>query len=328
MNFSRIVTLRSVAELAEGKVEAAHGDLLLGFALEEALREEPFLISALVRAAVLEIILQPLWEGLARHQWNEAQLVALDAALQRPDFVASFQLAMRGERLIFTTQALDAIKKQPALLWAMTEISKNPGEGPGWAAGAMRGTLAWLIPGGWIDFNKAALSHSYGDLIRATDPKTHQFFPRQFERVDQEFIREKAGHRFNPRNALASLVFPAVSTAGLRFASAQSSIDLARAAIALERYRLAHGAWPASLAALPAVPNDVIGGGTLHYRVELEGAFTLYSTGWNERDDGGGAAWKQGTVSKSVDWKEGDWVWPAYPRQTANTAPVTPPSPR
>ncbi len=98
LNLSRIAALRAVAELAEGDTEAAHGDVLLGLALEESLREEPLLISPLVRAASLETCLQPLWEGLARRQWNEAQLASLDAALQRADFIAAYQSAIRGER--------------------------------------------------------------------------------------------------------------------------------------------------------------------------------------------------------------------------------------
>ncbi|HEV7404247.1 MAG TPA: hypothetical protein VGO11_15000 [Chthoniobacteraceae bacterium] len=307
LNFTRIATLRAVAELAEGDVEAAHGDLLLCLALEEAPREEPLLISPLVRAASLETLLQPLWEGLVRRQWTDAQLASLDAALQRPDFVASFQASIRGERLIFCTQALDAIKKDPALLTAMTAM--DGGANRPWSVRA----IGWLVPGGWIDFNKAALSRGYLDLAHAADPQLHRFFPGQMDRIDQDFVREVAGHRYNPRRAIASLVFPAVSTAGQRFASTQASIDLARTAIALERYRLAHGAWPASLSVLPALPTDVIGGAPLHYRLEQDGTFTLYSIGWNERDDGGVTAWKAGT-SPAVNWKEGDWVWPAYPR--------------
>lgn len=306
LNFSRIASLRAVAELSEGNAEAAHRDLLLGLALEESLREEPLLISPLVRSASLEISLQPLWEGLARQQWSEPQLASLDAALQRPDFIATYQSAIRGERLIFCTQALDAIKKDPGMLSVMSSMENGGGRSRGIQA------LSWLIPGGWIDFNKAALSRAYVELMRAVDPPTHQFFPQQFDRIEEEFVREKAAHPYNPRRVLASLVFPSVSASGLRFASSQSSIDLARTAIALERYRLAHHAWPESLSALPALPNDVIGGAPLHYHVEQDGSFTLYSIGWNGRDDNGVAGWKGGTA-RQVNWKEGDWVWPAYP---------------
>ena len=48
-------------------------------------------------------------------------------------------------------------------------------------------------------------------------------------------------------------------------------MDLARVAIALERYRLAHGAYPESLDVLAPqfiaqLPHDIINGQPLHYR--------------------------------------------------------------
>ena len=67
---------------------------------------------------------------------------------------------------------------------------------------------------------------------------------------------------------------------------------MARVAIALERYRLAHGEYPESLDALAPqllkqLPHDIINGQPLHYRRTADGQFVLYSVGWNETDDGG-----------------------------------------
>ena len=69
--------------------------------------------------------------------------------------------------------------------------------------------------------------------------------------------------------------------------------------MALERCRLARGAFPESLDALAPqfiakVPHDVIGGQPLKYRREADGSFVLYSVGWNEKDDGGVAGFQQG----------------------------------
>jgi len=63
--------------------------------LTEAIHTEPFLISHLVRIAMLQIMLQPVWEGLAEHRWSEEQLVALDAKLMKLDFLADYKLSMR-----------------------------------------------------------------------------------------------------------------------------------------------------------------------------------------------------------------------------------------
>jgi hypothetical protein len=112
------------------------------------------------------------------------------------------------------------------------------------------------------------------------------------------------------------LMLPGLGRAAEKFACAQSSVDLARTAIALERYRLAHGEYPGSLDALAPqfmekVPHDIIGGQPLHYRRTNDGQFVLYSVGWNETDDGGVVVFAKGSTP-SVDINQGDWVW-RYP---------------
>lgn len=106
-------------------------------------------------------------------------------------------------------------------------------------------------------------------------------------------------------------MFPALSRIVEKFAAVQSSINLARVACALERYRLAHGEYPETLNALAPqfiakLPHDIINGQPLHYHRETDGRFVLYSVGWNETDDGGQVALRKGG---SVDQEKGDWVW-------------------
>ena len=91
----------------------------------------------------------------------------------------------------------------------------------------------------------------------------------------------------------------------------QAPVDLVRTAIALERCRLARGAFLDSLDALTPqfiakVPHDVIGGQPLKYRRETDGQFVLYSVGWNETDDGGVAGIDK---DDAVDTQSGDWIW-------------------
>ena len=100
-----------------------------------------------------------------------------------------------------------------------------------------------------------------------------------------------------------------------KFAFAQSSVDLARVACAVERYRLAHGEFPATLDALSPqfivkVPYDIINDQPLHYQRKEDGHFLLYSVGWNGTDDGGTFALKPYAVRAVPDPEKGDWVWP------------------
>jgi hypothetical protein len=94
-------------------------------------------------------------------------------------------------------------------------------------------------------------------------------------------------------------------------------IDEVRIACALERYRLAHGAYPGSLDALvptciDALPCDPINGQAYHYRIRSDGTFLLYSVDWNQKDDGGTSSLSLLRSAKPGDSSpgNGDWVWP------------------
>ena len=47
---------------------------------------------------MLQIALQPVWEGLADRQWTEADLSVIESELGKLDFLADYHFAMRGER--------------------------------------------------------------------------------------------------------------------------------------------------------------------------------------------------------------------------------------
>jgi hypothetical protein len=118
---------------------------------------------------------------------------------------------------------------------------------------------------------------------------------------------------------LNRIVLPDLSTSIKRFALTEAATDLAITAVGLERFRLANGNYPETLddlspKFLKRVPLDVINGGPLHYRLNSDGRFTLYSVGWNEKDDGGKFATQKGTQRGTVglDYEKGDWVW-CYP---------------
>jgi len=114
-------------------------------------------------------------------------------------------------------------------------------------------------------------------------------------------------------------LLPPFGNYGCRAAYGQTFANLARVAIALERYRLANGDYPDSLDAIAGqfpngIPHDVIGGKPLNYRRTSDGQFVLYSVGWNERDDGGVVGFTTGKTPV-VDINKGDWVW-RYPSKT------------
>lgn len=111
---------------------------------------------------------------------------------------------------------------------------------------------------------------------------------------------------------MAQIALPALMGQIERMARLQSALDQAAIACALERHRLARGAYPSMLAELhptflAQIPHDIVNGQPLRYARQGEG-FRLYSVGWDLRDEGGRLVWN--TDSKPfLDPAKGDWPW-------------------
>jgi len=75
----QLLRFRVTAELQNGQSDKALDDVKLMLYLNGSIHDEPVLISHLVRVAMMAITLQPIYEGLAGHQWSEAQLAELDS---------------------------------------------------------------------------------------------------------------------------------------------------------------------------------------------------------------------------------------------------------
>jgi hypothetical protein len=295
---SQLLQLRAVAELADGQNAKALDDVKLLLYLNNSLRSSPFLFSHLVRFAIVAISLQPIWEGLAEHQWTEEQLATLEAELAKVDFLTDYGFIMRGERAF----AIASLENQRS---TREYISYEEN-------GDFTNSLK-LMPSAYFDQNKLAFAQLHQQwLLPLVDTNSRVVSPTVLKHA-YDVVRAETKH-YSPYKIQALMLFPAISASVKKIAAIQSSIDLARVACALERYRLAHGEYPETLDALAPqfiaqVPHDIINGQPLHYRREANGQFILYSVGWNETDDGGQAVLSK---SGSVDQKNGDWVW-QYP---------------
>ena len=134
-------------------------------------------------------------------------------------------------------------------------------------------------------------------LNGAFDVEKKQVFPKQIESNTNALEQAFAGR--NPfttictrHQLLAVILLPSLHKIPMRAAAAQTAMDEAAIACALERYRLANGQFPETLEALvpqfiSQLPNDVISGEPYKYHRTNDGQFVLYSVGWNEKDDGG-----------------------------------------
>jgi hypothetical protein len=320
-NNVKALRLHAVAELQGNRTELAGEDVKLGFYLVNAVRTEHFIISQLVRLSMLEIALQPVWEGLADHRWSESQLMAMDEELAKLNFLVDGQNAL-GSEISFAAEETDFMRRDRNYAAQFAQMGVNYSD-----RHKLQFTVYRLMPGGW--FYQSALKNGrlMTGYLPAVNLETKTISPALTRRADDQ-TRQKPS-LFDPLEGMRDMFHAEDFFMGSflkRIAYAQASVNLARTGIALERYRLAHGEYPEVLTALAPefiaqVPQDVIGGVPLKYRREANGQFVLYSVGWNETDDGGVVVFKNGSKrdenpSRDIDISQGDWAW-RYPARQA-----------
>jgi hypothetical protein len=299
---TQVLQLRVAAELADGQSAKALDDVKLLLYLNNSLRNSPFLISYLVRFAIVSYDLQPIWEGLAEHEWSDEQLVALDAELAKLDFLADYGFVIRGER----AHAIASFENQRRTR-EMISLSPNA---DGWAYVTNKLTF---MPSAYFYQNELTFAQVVQQwILPLVDTNSRVVSPAALRRAENS-VHAELKH-YSPYRVQALMVFPIIGRTVEKFALIQSSVDLARVACALERYRLTHGEYPETLDVLAPqfiaqMPHDIINGQPLHYRRTDGGQFVLYSVGWNETDDGGQIVLTKGG---SFDRDKGDWVW-RYP---------------
>ncbi|MGA3283923.1 MAG: hypothetical protein ABSD57_05640 [Verrucomicrobiota bacterium] len=298
--------LTACAELAAGRSDNALADVKLSLCLADSVKDEPFLISYLVRLACMQIALQPVWEGLAGHAWSDAQLQELQARFQQYDFVADMKRPLDGERAagVMTADLLARGK------YHLNDLTGDPNQ----AGSTLANLFGRIAPRGWYHLEQLSYARLFQlQLAGAFDANRKRVFPERIASNKNALEQAFAGR--NPvttictrHQLLAVMMLPALSRVPIKAAAAQTAADEAVLACALERYRLANGQFPGTLDALvprfiSQLPNDVISGQPYKYHLTNDGQFVLYSIGWNETDDGG-------VPGKTLfDEKEGDWVW-------------------
>lgn len=306
---TRVACLGATAELALGKVDPALEDVMLALKVSDSVKDEPLLISHLVRIATLQIALQTVWEGLQDHRWNDAQLQQLEARLRAFDVLAEGAQALRGERA-FGTRAMEWLRQNPARL---AQLGDSQGDAP-------LEVISLVVPRGWFYFEQRNYNRLFDEFILADlagDPAAWDVAKiwEKAEKMDEAMIevshpaRAIFGHYI-----LSRLLLPAVGRVIERSAVCQVITRQAIVALALERHRIARGNYPESLDPLvpeflKAVPFDPITRKPFHYRRTNDGRFVLYSVGWNQQDDGGNYVLRD-KKQRNFAYDQGDWIWP------------------
>jgi len=323
----------TIQALDLGDASEAFQDLLTGVDLLNPLAPDHVLVTDLVRLTLVRIAFAATWEFLQDNRWTDQQLARLQSAWQQNALPGIASQSLRIERA-FIIDSFDKYRKLPNgsdLLQAL------PGTTRPWDVASDINVVSILgakITDWYNDyprFWKWRQSWSYEEelvflkqmtiVLQAVDmQRQNGSFEPAFTRMKQSLDNFNAAGLYHTNHTLFTYdAFQVLTKYISKAADIQAAITLTYSAIALERYHLAHNAYPEKLdqlvpAYIEKVPIDFMDGKPLRYSLRKDGTFLLYSVGENGIDDGGDPS------GGMPDWTKGlDIVWPTA--ITTNASP-------
>jgi hypothetical protein len=263
----------------QGDMEGAFESLRAAVNVSRSIGDEPTLISQLVRWAMRGIALRELERLLAQGEASEQALAPVQALLEMDDSEPDFLYAVRGERA-FEENMIQQMQAGNVSLWQMA------GGGP--AGGKLRiGSLdvEELV---YRLFNGPPSAH-FADMLRFTTQAVG-IARKPLEEQAEEIAELEAGLKSRP--TMVRLLAPAVTKVHTAYLRSHAQLRCSAAAVAAERFRLAHGRWPESLeelvgaGLLARVPVDPYTRSSLILR-RLGDGLAIYSVGPDKQDNGG-----------------------------------------
>jgi hypothetical protein len=263
--------LRFVSSLLDVEYEVAihHGDARVAcesvhtmFALARSLEREPLLVSQLLRLGKNDMALGHFQRLMMIFDLSESDLAQIDSDLAGIDYYDGFRQSMLGERVIGM------------------ETFAHP-----MVLGERAPTAVASLVFGQADL--AVYLQLMDELLKASAAKNHQGLRDAAEQGHQDITRARANWRYY----ITKQLLPSLQAFTDAIGRGTARRDVARMAIAVERYRRANGHCPTSLDELvpdfaTEVPVDPFSGVALKLRVSDEGC-RVYSVGPDGVDQGG-----------------------------------------
>lgn len=304
--FQKFQTLRACIALEAGDTAEAKAALRTLIQIARSSSSQPTLISFLVGQTGFSDALSVIWQGMATNSWSDEDLKWIQDELGKQHFLDALERALTFEMVTFQIGSADFMKSVSFRdsRHLVTLIGSMDEEGN---SSSSAGILALAIPSGVWDHNKS---------LGARLMLKHCILPVRNREVPDDKALLDALEKTTPRNFLAKISIPAVSSVAIRGYRTNVAIDLARVACALERYQLKAGGYPDTLGVLAPefinkIPGDLMAKGQpLKYKKGLNGdRYRIYSIGQDGTDDGGEITLRESSKTPRQKTKKGDWVW-------------------
>ncbi len=297
---ARILAIEEWTAVVEHRPEDAVNALSDIFPIANSLSEEPMVLSQLVRVAITGIAVQGLENAANRIELSDLQLGRMQEILANalPPLWQGpvMNRALAGE----CATTLDYAGEY--YLWFAANDGAGPHEG---VVPAISVVLPLINLLGSDFFERAVFASSFRLIRNATDKAART---GGVPDILAE-LRWKENSFLAFRTPLVNALMPAFDRVFASELRIRTQLDLARTALAVERFRLANLRLPEELeevvpAFLDRVPADPWNGGKpLSYRVKENGEFVVYSYGKNKTDEKGEEMkdwWDKGDITFTV----------------------------
>ena len=314
--------------LEEGDADRAVRDIeaLLGLAVHGG--EADTLLGLLIRLAMSDYASRVTMQALSLHAdgFDAEQLARLQAAFE------TMGVTPAAEPGALTTLSAGLSLERDFMFDLMQRNFSDDGHGDGHVT--LDGTVSAELlastdivgPEAFVlSASRKQLEDKHDELMSIIENALGQTGPAQRESMDQlraAFAEMDASWMSRKRYAFLRSSFFAYRNTLRSAAASQTRRDSTIVAIALFRYRLAHGSFPAALEALTPefialVPNDPVDDKPLRYVLSSDGP-TLYSLGADGDDDGGDNGGRTSREEYEVqplpEAGTGDGDWVLFPR--------------
>jgi len=327
-----LLSASALANLHRGDSATAATNLHTILVILDRWKDEPLLISQLVRIAMAQITFTAQWDYLQSTNLSDQQLAMLERDWTNLQLIAPMERSLVMER-VWGTRTIEQLRtsNSPSSIYSGWGGASSSSGGSGdWfdslkdMGDALKHKTSdnlWRVS--WSFDDELAVLQGDQVLIEAVrQVRTNGYFKDALAERDRKLAALGLNHpgtnwlRSHLEDELAMLGPETIDSLGRsleRLLSCEAARRITVTAIAVKRYQLRHQSYPGNLEALvpeflAEVPRDPVDGHPLRYQMLSDGTFLLYSIGSDNVDNGGDPTATPG--SKTFGWQHSrDWVW-------------------
>lgn len=284
---ARLLGARSCIEAEAGRPDAAWNYALTQLKFADALRNEPILISFLVRLASIRTSCETIQRICEVAPPSAEQYKTVESLLSNYEGIEPLVLALDGERLLCGEWVFNLLRNGSDE--DLKSLSSMVGSGFG-------GVLIKLYSA-----FKPLLIADQAAYVQTIDEDT-RLAQQPYSPNDVRTIDRNVDQMRSRLNIITSMLVPALGRVKEIYWETIARMRITRAGLALLQEKKAQGTFPQTLESIKLKNfDDPFSNELLHYKLQGQG-FIVYSVGPDQKDNGGSPKEKK----QKTDW---DIVW-------------------